>query len=324
MNRRDFVTLLGGAAAWPLAARAQQPLPVIGFLSSTAETPYRPFVDAFFRGLREEGYVEGKNVAVEYRWAEGRYAQLPAFAADLARMQCNVIVAIAPPAARAAKTATSSIPIVFSTSGDPVALGLVSSLNRPGGNLTGVNFLLFAIGTKRLELLTKLAPTVNIVGLLVNPDNPSTARSTADAQSAAEALGKKTVIGSAGTVGDIDTAFAHFARHNVGAISVEADPFLLARREQVAALAARYSLPAMYPHRENAEAGGLVSYGTSLSDAYRQIGVYTGRILKGEQPADLPVMQVTKFELVINMKTAKTLGLVIPPDVLALADEVIE
>jgi putative ABC transport system substrate-binding protein len=326
MKRRDFITLIGGTAAgWPLVAGAQpSAMPVIGFLSSTSAAPYKPFVDAFFRGLAEQGFVQGRNVSVEYRWADGQYERLPAFASELVGIRANVIVAIAPPAARAAKAATASIPIVFSTSGDPVALGLVSSLNRPGGNLTGVNLLLFAMATKRLDLLTKLAPAASIVGLLVNPNNPSTARSTADARSAAESLGRKLVVAGAGTARDIDAAFTHFVGQKAGAISVEADPFLLARREQIAAQAALHSLPAIYPHRENAEVGGLVSYGTSLSDAYRQIGVYTGRVLKGERPANLPVMQVTKFELIINMKTAKTLGLVVPPDVLSIADEVIE
>jgi putative ABC transport system substrate-binding protein len=325
MRRREVLLGLGSAAAWPLAARAQQPkLPVIGFLSSPSADGYQPFVAAFFRGLAEQGYVDGKTVTAEYRWADGRYDRLPAMAAELVRIPASVIVAIAPPAARAAKAATTTIPIVFSTSGDPVALGLVPSLSRPGGNLTGVNFLLFAMATKRLDLLSKLAPAAASIGLLVNPNNPSTPRSTADARAAAEALGKTLIVAPAGTAEEIDAAFAHFAGQKVAAISVEADPFLLARREQLAARAARYALPAIYPHRENAEAGGLLSYGTTLSEAYRQIGVYTGRILKGEQPADLPVMQVSKFELVINLKTARTLGLSVPPDLLTLADEVIE
>jgi putative ABC transport system substrate-binding protein len=326
VKRRDFITLIGGAAAaWPLAARAQQPaMPVIGILGSPSAIPYKPFVDAIFRGLEEEGFVLGKNIAVEQRWADGQYDRLPAFANELVRLRANVIVAIAPPAARAAKGATSSTPIVFSTAGDPVALGLVSSLARPGGNLTGVNFLLFATVTKRLELLTKLAPMADTIGILVNPRNPSTVRSTADAQAAADTLGKKLIVENAGTARDIESGFAHFVQQKVRAILVESDPFLTARRDQIVGLAALHSLPAVYSHREFAEVGGLVSYGTSLPDAYRQIGIYTGRILKGEEPANLPVMQATKFQLVINLKTAKALALDVPLHLQQLADEVIE
>jgi putative ABC transport system substrate-binding protein len=326
MRRREFLGALGGAvAAWPLKARAQQPaMPVVGILSSTSAAPYKSFVEAVIRGLREEGFDLGRNVAVEQRWADGQYDRLPAFASELIHLRANVIIAIAPPAARAAKAAASSIPIVFSTAGDPVALGLVSSLNRPGGNLTGVNLQLFALAGKRIELLTKVAPTANVIGLLMNPNNPSSKSSTADAQAAAEALGKKLIVGSGGTAADIETSFAHFVQHKVDAIAVEPDPFMLARRDRLAAQAARHSLPAIYPHRENVEAGGLISYGTDLVDAYRQIGLYAGRVLKGEQPANLPIMQVTKFELLINMKTAKTLGITVPPTLLAIADEVIE
>jgi putative ABC transport system substrate-binding protein len=325
MRRRKFVLTLGAAAAWPLAARAQQGAsPVIGFLSSTAEQGYERFIEAFFRGLGEQGYAEGRNVSVEHRWADGDYDRLPALAADLIRSRSDVIVAIAPPAARAAKAATSTIPIVFSANGDPVALGLVSSLNRPGGNVTGVNFLLFATGTKRLDLATKVVTGADTIGLLANPNNPSTARSTADAQTAAAALGKRLVVAAAGTMAQIDAGFQHFVQQKVGAISVEPDPFLLARREQIVALAARQRLPAIYPHREYADVGGLISYGTSLTEAYRQMGIYTGRILKGERPSDLPIVQATTFELVVNQKTATSLGLVIAPDVLTLADEVIE
>jgi putative ABC transport system substrate-binding protein len=324
MRRRDVIGVLGAAAAWPIAARAQPTPPLIGLLSSTSSEGYQPFVEAFLRGLADEGHHDGKTVTLEYRWADGHYDRLPAMAAELVRLPASVIVAIAPPAARAAKAATSSIPIVFSTSGDPVALGLVASLGRPGGNLTGVNFLLFAMATKRLDLLSKVAPNADTIGLLVNPNNPSTPRSMEDARSAAEALGKKLVVGRAGSAEEIDAAFEQFTRQRVGAVSVEADPFLLARRDQLAVQAAQHRLPAIYPHRENAEAGGLVSYGTTLSDAYRQIGVYTGRILKGAQPANLPVMQVSRFELVINHKTARALGLALPPDLLTIADEVIE
>jgi putative tryptophan/tyrosine transport system substrate-binding protein len=323
-TRRMFIALLGGAAAWPLRADAQSASPVIGFLSSTAARGYERFVDAFFRGLGEQGYAEGRNVSVEYRWADGEYGRLPALAADLIRLRSDVIVAIAPPAARAAKAATSSIPIVFSANGDPVTLGLVSSLNRPGGNLTGVNFLLFATGTKRLDLATKVVTGADTIGLLANPNNPSTARSTADAQAAAAALGKRLVVAAAGTTVEIEAGFQQFVQQKAGAISVEPDPFLLARREQIVALAASHLLPAIYPHREYADVGGLISYGTSLTEAYRQMGIYTGRILKGERPSDLPIVQATTFELVVNQKTASSLGLTIAPDVLTLADEVIE
>jgi putative ABC transport system substrate-binding protein len=326
-TRRQLITLLGGAAAaWPLAAGAQQQaaMPVIGFLSSTSAAPYKPFVDAFFEGLRQKGYIEGKNLTVEYRWADGQYGRLSGFANDLVRLPASVIVAVAPPAAQAAKEATSSTPIVFSTSGDPVALGLVSSLSRPGGNLTGVNLMLFAMAAKRLDLLTKLVPKASTIGLLVNPNNPSTPRSLADAESAAQALGKKLLVARAGSENDIDVGFEHLVQQKVEATSVEADPYLLARRAQIVGRAARHSLPVIYPHREYVEAGGLASYGTDLFDAYRQIGVYTARILNGERPADLPVMQVSKFEMLVNMKTGKTLDLIIPADVLTLADEVIE
>lgn len=326
LQRRDFITLLGGTViAWPVAARAQQPpVPIVGFLSSTSAAPYRPFIDAVFEGLNAQGYVLGKNLATEQRWAEGNYDRLPAYADELVRMRVGVIVAIAPPAARAAKAATTSIPIVFSTSGNPVSLGLVSSLNRPGSNLTGVNFMLFEMVSKRLELLTKLDTTADAIGVLVNPNNPSTARSVADAQAAAKTLGRMLVVRNATNAQDIGPAIAHFAERNVRAISVEPDPFLLARHEQIVAAAAQHALPAIYPHREYVDAGGLMSYGTNLLEAYRQIGVYAGRILKGEQPAKLPVMQATKFELVINMKAAKALGIALPPGVLALADDVIE
>ena len=324
MRRREFIIGLGVMTALPSLARAQQVMPTIGLLSSTSAAPYKPFIDAFFVGLKEKGYVQGKNVAIEYRWADGQYDRLTGFANELVRFPVNVIVAIAPPAAKAAKAATTSIPIVFSTSGDPVALGLVSSMNRPGANLTGVDFMLFTMAAKRLDLLTKVAPHASILGFLGNPNNPSTARSSAEAQSAARSLVKKLIVVGAGTEHQIDTAFAELIQQKVEAISVEADPYLLARREQITTRAAQHSLPVIYPHREYADAGGLISYGTDLFDAYRQIGVYTGRVLNGEHPASLPVMQVTKFEMVINMKAAKRLALVVPPDMLTLADHVIE
>ena len=325
MRRREFIGGLSVGMAWPLVATAQpSSTPVIGFLSSTSAEPYKPLVDAFSSGLKEKGFIEGKNVSIQHRWADGNYERLVGFAKDLVGLRPNVIVAVAPPAARAAKAATSSIPIVFSTSGDPIALGLVSSLNQPSENLTGVNLMLFAMGPKRLDLLTKLVPKANTIGLLVNPKNPSTASSSAAAQSVAKALGRTLIVVGASTESEIDAAFNQFAQQKVEALSVEADPYLLARRDQLAARAARASLPVIYPHRENVEVGGLMSYGTDLSDAYRQIGIYTARILNRERPANLPVMQITKFELVINMKAAKALQLDIPPDLLTLADQIIE
>ena len=324
MRRRDFVTLLVGAAVWPLSAHAQQAMPIVGLLSSTSAAPHKPFVDAIFIGLRDKGFFVGQNIVVEARWADGRYEQLPRLANELARLPSKVIVAIAPPAAQAARAATPSIPIVFSAASDPVSLGLVPNLNQPGGNVSGVNLMLFAMSGKRLDLLTKFVPKAGIIGLLVNPNNPSTVRSSKDAQATAQALGKKVVVVEGGSEGDIDAAFNQLKQQKVEAISVEADPFLLARRNQIVAKAAQLSLPAIYPHREYVEAGGLVSYGTDMLDAYRQIGVYVGRILSGEQVGNLPVLQVTKFEMLINLKTAQSLNLTIPPDVITLADQVIE
>jgi len=324
MRRRDFVTLLVGAAVWPLSAHAQQAMPIVGLLSSTSAAPHKPFVDAIFIGLRDKGFSVGQNIVVEARWADGRYEQLPRLANELARLPSKVIVAIAPPAAQAARAATPSIPIVFSAASDPVSLGLVPNLNQPGGNVSGVNLMLFAMSGKRLDLLTKFVPKAGIVGLLVNPNNPSTVRSSKDAQATAQALGKKVVVVEGGSEGDIDAAFNQLKQQKVEAISVEADPFLLARRHQIVAKAAQLSLPAIYPHREYVEAGGLVSYGTDMLDAYRQIGVYVGRILSGEPVGNLPVLQVTKFEMLINLKTAQSLNLTIPPDVITLADQVIE
>jgi putative ABC transport system substrate-binding protein len=324
MDRREFLYGLGGALLATPGARAQQRPPLIGLLSSTSAEPYKPLVDAFTSGLRERGFVEGRNLAIEHRWVDGNYERLAGLAKDLVALRANVIVAVAPPAARAAKAATASIPIVFSTSGDPIALGLVSSLNRPGENLTGVNLMLFAMGPKRLDLLVKLVPNAERIGLLVNPNNPSTARSRTDSQTAARALGKTLIVVSAGNEREIEAAFDSLREQKVTALSVEADPYLLARRDQLAARAARDRLPVIYPHRENAEAGGLISYGTDLSDAYRQIGIYTARVLIGEQPGNLPVMQITKFETVINMKAARAIDLTIPPDLLTLADQLIE
>jgi putative ABC transport system substrate-binding protein len=327
VRRREFITLLGGAAAaWPLAARAQQPaMPVVGYLSTGSPGPYVDRVRAFRQGLGETGYVEGRNVTVEYRWAEGQYDRLPAMATDLVRRQVAVIASGGLPTALAAKAATTTIPIVFMLGVDPVKVGFAASLNRPGGNLTGVSNLNAEVGPKRLELLHELIPTADIIALLVNPTNPPLAETLSrDLQAAARALGLQLHVLHASTEGDFDAAFATLARLGAGALVIADDPFLVSRSEQLATLTIRHAVPAITSNREFAEAGGLMSYGGSTADAYRQVGVYTGRILKGEKPADLPVMQRTKFEFLINLKTAKALGLTIPPGVLAIADDVIE
>jgi ABC-type uncharacterized transport system substrate-binding protein len=323
LKRRDFITLLGGAVAWPLAARAQQAaMPVIGFLNGTSPGPHAPMVAAFRQGLGEIGYVEGRNLAIEYRWAEGQYDRLPALAADLIRRQVSVLAATSTPAALAVPITT--IPIVFTTGNDPVKLGLVSSLNRPGGNITGSTFFNNALGPKRLQILRELASNAEVIAMLVNPSNPNTESDTVQMQTAARSLGVQVVTVPASNERDFDAAFAHLAEQRVAALIVNSDPFFYSQRGLLTALAARHALPAIYEVREFTAAGGLMSYGTSLADAYRQAGVYVGRILRGESAGDLPIQQPVKFEFVINMKTAKALGLTVPNSMQLLADEVIE
>jgi putative tryptophan/tyrosine transport system substrate-binding protein len=325
MRRRTFIASLAGAAVWPLAARAQQTArPVIGLMSSFSAADAADVAEPFRQGLKEAGYVEGLNVGIEYRWAAGRYELLPAFAADLVRRQVNVIAALAAPApGLAAKAATSSIPIVFQTGSDPVD-GLVVSMNRPGGNVTGVSRLALNLGPKRLELLREVAPHVGVVAVLVNPNNRVAELQEVEMQEPAGALGLKLIVLKASTAPEIDAAFAMAAEQGVEALVVANDPFFVTRRNQLIGLAARQSLAVIYSDRGDPLAGGLMSYGASLADSFRQAGAYVGRILKGEKAAELPVAQPTKFALVINLKTAKALGLTIPPTLLARADEVIE
>jgi putative ABC transport system substrate-binding protein len=327
MNRRDFITLLGGgAAAWPLAARAQQSaMPVIGFLNSASPEAFRPNVAGFRQGLQEAGYVEGKNIAIDYRWAGGQYSKLPAPAAELVSRKVSVIAATGGIAsARSAKEATASIPIVFVTGNDPVNADLVPNFNRPGGNVTGVAFLVNTLGAKRLELLREVIPGATTIGMLVNPTNPDVEPETKDMRAAAGAIGRELIVVNAATERELDQAFSVLAKEHTRALTIAGDPFFATRGQQLAELAARYSLPAINPTREFADAGGLMSYGTSVRDAYRQAGSYVARILRGEKPADLPVLQPTKFELVINLKTANALGLRVPNTLLVSADEVIE
>jgi len=326
MKRRTFIAGLGSAAAWPVVAQAQQPtMPVVGFLSTQSAYDELKNVNVpFLRGLTETGYVEGQNVAVEYRWAENQFDRLPALAADLVRRRVAVIVASGTPPALAAKEATTNIPIVFNTGGDPVALGLVASLNRPGGNLTGSAILTAELGPKRLQLLHQLIPNAAALGVLADPAFPSVQSMIADLQAAARTLGLQLAIVDARTDSDLEPAFTSFSQQRVGAVLVGNSPFFIRRTEQLAALAARHALPAIYPVREFALVGGLMSYGSSIGYYWHQVGIYTGRILKGEKPADLPVQQITKIDLIINLKTAKALGLTIPETLLATADEVIQ
>ena len=326
MQRREFITLLGGAATWPLAARAQQPaMPVIGFLRNTAATGSKPIVTAFFQGLKEAGFVDGQSVATEYRWADNQNDRLPALAADLIRRQVAVIVAAGIPAALAAKAATTTIPIAFEVGADPIEAGLVASLNRPGGNLTGVTTVNVELAPKRLELVHEVLPTTRSIALLVNPTSPFNAeRLSTDTQIAARTLGLQLYVLHASTESDFDTVFASLVQMRAGALVINNDAFFLNRIEQLAALTVRHSVPTISAYREFTTAGGLMSYGGSLTDAYRLTGVYAGRILKGDKPADLPIQQATKVELYINQKTAKALGLTMPQALLSRADDVIE
>jgi putative tryptophan/tyrosine transport system substrate-binding protein len=326
VNRRGIITLLGGAAAaWPLAARAQQPaMPVIGYLNFGSPESDALRLTGLRRGLNQAGYVEGRNLVVEYRWGENQADRLPALAADLVQLQVTVIVASGLLPARAAKAATTRIPIVFVVAADPVQLGLVTSLNRPGNNLTGFNSFNGELGGKSIALLHELVPGTATIGFLGNPNNPIFELTTRDLLSGARIVGRKVEVLKAGTDNEIDAAFASVVQARTGALLVQADPLFINRIERITALAARHGLPTMYSYREFVLAGGLISYGTSIIEASRQIGLYTARILKGEKPTDLPVQQFTKLELVINLKTARTLGLEVPEKLLALADEVIE
>ncbi len=330
MRRREFISLLGGAAIapsllWPLAARAQQPaMPVVGFLNpASAERAAQPLA-AFRQGLNETGHAEGRTVTIEYGWADGHSDRLPTLAVELLRRKVAVFATGGPAAALAAKAASTTTPIVFVSSSDPVQLGLVASFNRPGGNATGVSFIASELVAKQSELLHQLVPKAAVIGLLVNPTSANAEVQLKDVPAAARTLGLQIVVQNASSERDFEAAFAAFAEQRAGALVVGSDPLFYSRRQQLAAMAVRHAMPAMYADREYAEAGGLMSYGTSLAAAFRQAGVYTGRILKGEKPADLPVVQATKFELVINLKTAKALGVTVPSSMQLLADEVIE
>jgi putative ABC transport system substrate-binding protein len=325
MQRRAFITLLGGAAAWPLTVRAQSALPMIGFLGAPSRESYVQNVAAIHQGLKEAGYVEGTNVTIEYRWADGQYDRLPALASELVENRVAVIVAIGgAPSTVAAKNATSTIPIVFLMTADPVQLGLVASLNRPGGNITGIAILGVALEAKRLEILHELVPAAKIIGVLVNPTNPQTETQIGELATASRTSGQEIIQLKASNNLEIDAAFEALADRGAGAVIIGQDTFFTSRRDQFAALAKRYGMPTMSATREQVAAGLLISYGASLTDGYRQAGVYAGRVLKGEKPANLPVVQPTKFEMVINLRTAKALGLAVPPSLLTQTDEVIE
>jgi putative tryptophan/tyrosine transport system substrate-binding protein len=324
-KRREIVTLLSGAAAWPLAAPAQQAaMPVVGYLSSLRQSDSVHFDAAFRRGLSDMGYVEGQNLAIEYRWITDRYGPIPAMAADLVQRRVTMIGAFGPPAVIAAKAATATIPIVFVTGADPLKFGFVASFNRPGGNVTGIWMVSTVLAQKRLQLVHELLPKAELVALLVNPTSPVAEPQTRDAQDAARALGFKLVALGAATESDFDQIFATIVQQRAAALFVSADPFFSSRREQLVALAARHAIPTLYEIREFVQAGGLMSYGTDLREAYYKGGIYAGRVLKGVNPAELPVEQINKLEFVINLKTARALGLEVPPTLLAIADEVIE
>jgi ABC-type uncharacterized transport system substrate-binding protein len=325
-GRRDFLVSLGAALGWSFTVRAQQnSIPVIGVLGSTSPGPYASFVAAFRAGLGEAGYIEGQNVLIEYRWAEGHYDRLPALATDLVGRKVDLILTSGgTPSAQAAKNATSAIPIVFATGGDAVGDGLVASLGRPGGNVTGVSFLTAELDPKRMQLLSELVPEARVIALLVNPNNPQSERIVKYVQEAARSKAVQLPIVTATSEGEIDAAFAGLAQLRARALAIGSDPFFFSRRNQIVALASRNTVPTIYQEREYVEAGGLISYGASIAAVYRQAGIYAGEILKGTSPADLPVQQPTRFELVINLKTAKALGLAVPQSLLQRADEVIE
>ena len=326
MQRREFITLLGGTViTWPLAAHAQHAVPIIGYLNGASATEFPHLLAGFRRGLAEIGYAEGRNVTIEYRYADGRYDRLPPLAADLVNREASVIVATAgTPTIRAAKAATSKIPIVFVIGGDPVAFGIVASLSRPGGNITGITLVANETVAKRLGLLLELIPADTVIGVLANPNNPISEPQLRELQTAAGSLGRKLFVLKASTESDLATAFAMIEQEHIGGLTVAADPFFDDRRAQIVSLAAKYKVPACYVRNDFVKEGGLISYGPDATDAFRQAGIYTGRILKGEKPSDLPVMQPTKFALSINLSTARSLGLTVPPTLIARADEVIE
>jgi putative ABC transport system substrate-binding protein len=326
IKRRQFIAGLGSAAAWPAVARAQQraAVPVIGFVHSASSDEYEPFVAAFRHGLSQTGYIEGRNVAIEYHWAYGRYDRLPEFVAEVVRREVAVIVAGGNPTPLVAKAATATIPIVFSTGSDPVEVGLVASLNRPGGNLTGVVTFAVEVAPKRLELLHELVPTATMIAVLINPTNPNAETQSRDLQAAASVLGLRLHFLQASSERDFTTVFAALGQMRAGGLVIGGDGFFISQGKQLAALALRHAVPTIFQYHNLAAAGGLMSYGSSLTDQYRLVGIYTGRILNGEKPADLPVQQATRVELIINLKTAKALGLTIPETLLATADEVIQ